>query len=75
MSDTSKTLPVVKIGQLWKDLDKRMTRTLQVMAIEETHAICQSWSQFGGATGPKTRIRLDRFKKGSTGFELVKDTW
>lgn len=61
----------VKIGQVWRDLDKRMRgRTLLVVSINETHAIC---STAGGGTR-RTKIRLDRFKKGSTGFELVHDT-
>lgn len=64
----------VKVGQIWLDCDKRMqNRRIQVKRIEGGYAFCQHWSNFGGASGRETRIRIDRFRKSSTGFLLVKD--
>jgi hypothetical protein len=64
----------VRVGQIWLDCDKRMqNRKLQVDRIEGDHAVCRHWSEFGGASGRETRIRIDRFKKTSTGFLLFKD--
>lgn len=64
----------VKIGQIWLDCDKRMqNRKLRVERIENGYAFCRHWSNFGGVSGRETRIRLDRFRKNSTGFLLVTD--
>lgn len=65
----------VRVGQIWLDCDKRMqNRKLRVARIEGDYAFCQHWSEFGGVmSGRETRIRLDRFKKTSTGFLLVRD--
>ena len=64
----------VKIGQIWLDCDKRMhNRKLRVERIEGGYAFCRPWSEHYGGIGRDTRIRLDRFRKGSTGFLLVPD--
>lgn len=61
----------VKVGQVWKDNDKRMNRTLKVTSIDRTHAYLQ---RVGARyAGWDARIRLDRFRPTSTGFVLVKD--
>lgn len=65
----------VRIGQIWMDCDKRMqNRKVQVTRIEGDYAFCRHWAQIGGASGRETRIRLDRFKKSSTGWLLVHDS-
>lgn len=57
----------VKVGQVWQDDDPRSSHAkLEILKIEGGSAICQR--------GPrKTRIRLDRFHPGPTGYRLVKD--
>lgn len=63
-----KDLPVVKVGQIWKDNDKRVgVRTLRVIDIVEGRAIVLS-------RGRTTRIKLDRFNPNrQTGYTLVVD--
>lgn len=54
----------VKIGQVWRDLDKRMRgRTIEIRAVSDGYAFA----------GPslKTKIRISRMHKHSSGFELV----
>jgi hypothetical protein len=64
----------VKVGQVWLDCDKRMQgRKLRVERIEGGYAICRPWSKHYGDIGRDTRIRLDRFRKSSTGFLLAHD--
>jgi hypothetical protein len=48
----------VELGQLWQDRDPRMPgRRLRIVRIADGYAFCQHES----GSGPKTRIRLDRF--------------
>lgn len=55
----------VKIGQVWRDCDPRSDgRRVTVVEVGPTHATVT-------CAGRKTRIRLDRFKPGSTGYQLV----
>lgn len=55
----------VKVGQVWRDLDKRMNgRTRTVVAVENGKA------QMGGPT--ITNVSIKRMHKGSTGWELVR---
>jgi hypothetical protein len=63
----------VKVGQVWTDSDKRylefgFRRKLLIAAIKDNHAICS-------VVGTKrvVKIRLDRFKPNSTGYELIED--
>ena len=54
----------VKIGQVWRNLDKRMRgQTIEIRAVADGYAFA----------GPslKTRIRISRMYKHSSGFELV----
>ena len=63
---------VVKVGQIWQDCDRRMHgRKLRVVKIEGTHAYCANAAELSDRI--RTKIRLDRFKKGSTGFVLVQE--
>jgi len=61
----------VKVGQIWKDNDPRMTyRRLKVLAIENGKAVVQD----PRGMGARTRIRLDRFgSTRQTGYSLVED--
>jgi hypothetical protein len=62
----------VKVGQVWMDCDKRMyNRKLLVVRIEGDHALCANAADRNGKA--RTKIRLDRFRKSSTGFILVHD--
>jgi len=65
-------LPVqVKVGQIWQDNDPRLTyiRRLKVLEIVGEKAIVQHTS----GLGPKTKIRLNRFRPTSTGYKLVSE--
>ena len=71
--------PVVKVGQVWMDNDKRLcgTRTLRVRMLQPCAGVMQ-WaicevSQDGKATGRTTTIRLTRFRPNSTGYRLVSE--
>lgn len=58
----------VKVGQRWKDNDRRSGgRIGKVLEVGETHARVEWYS------GTSTRIRLDRFKPTSTGYRLIED--
>lgn len=60
----------VQVGQVWRDLDSRMTgRKVRVLAITETKARVQSISMHGG----KTWISIRRMHRHSTGWELETD--
>lgn len=59
----------VKIGQIWRDNDKRhTTRLVEVIAIVGDRAVV-----FNPATEKRTKIMLKRFKPTSQGYVLVKD--
>lgn len=55
----------VKVGQVWEDNDSRSNRTVTVLRIvgDYAHVIA--------STGRRSTIRLDRFKRTSTGYFLV----
>ena len=58
----------LKVGQVWREMDKRVTnRRVRIIEIGPTHAVVANVHQ----PSLVTRIRIDRFKPGSTGFELV----
>jgi hypothetical protein len=65
----------VKVGQVWKDLDKRMNRHLLVLAFDgDTHVLVSLCSAEGQRfTARVTRVAIKRMRKNSTGYELVKD--
>lgn len=57
----------VKVGQIWQDDDPRSSHAkLEILKIDGGSAICQRGAR-------KTRIRLDRFHPGATGYRLVQD--
>ena len=61
----------VKPGQIYRDCDKRMfPRTIRVERVDEVYAYCSTAYYPSGKT---IRIRLDRMKPTSRGFDLVKD--
>lgn len=62
-------LPIkVRVGQVWQDTDSRITyvRRVKVIEIQGDRALCDTGCR-------KVKIRLDRFKPGSTGYKLVQD--
>lgn len=71
----------VKVGQIWKEMDPRLTRFVLVLSLEvgvpyqHDRAVVKTCSLDGElAGGPASRIRLDRFKGSArTGFQLVRD--
>lgn len=71
--------PKVKRGQVWRDRDKRQPgRWLVVRGLtpERDRAVCEVHERgrfFGDIhnTGRLTKVRLDRFRPTSTGYELV----
>lgn len=67
--------PEVKVGQVWLSCDARdvdsqghPTRQVKVTLAGTTHAFVVNT-----VTGQRSRIRLDRFKPGSTGWKLVSE--
>ena len=67
------SVPPVRVGQIWLDCDKRMFgRKLIVESITDGVATCRPWNDFNGPHGKPTKIRIDRFKKTSTGFVLYR---
>lgn len=59
----------VKVGQVWRDLDKRMTgRTRTVLAVVHGHATMGS-----EGTASTTRVAIRRMHKHSTGWALVSE--
>jgi hypothetical protein len=61
---------MVKISQIWKDNDPRTDqRQLKVVKIEGEFAICENTR-----LKRTTRVRLDRFRPGRTGYTLVYDS-
>jgi hypothetical protein len=73
--------PDVKAGQIWKDMDPRMTRHIKVVSLEcgapYTHdrAVVETCLPNGKTIGSsKSRIRIDRFRGSArSGFTLVSD--
>lgn len=67
-------MSAVRIGQVWLDCDGRPpNRKLMVVSIDETHARCLVAINDGRMSRRHTRIRLDRFKPGSRGYQLIHD--
>jgi len=63
----------VKIGQVWKDNDKRYTeneqRELEIVGFyHDLWAVCKNLK-----TGKTSKILIDRFRPNSTGYRLIKD--
>ena len=63
---------LVITGDVWQDLDPRNKREFKVLEVGDTHAVVQRAS----GKGPRSRIRLDRFRgshdgNGKKGYKLV----
>jgi len=59
----------VAVGQVWRNCDPRMTGSAKVISVVGAYAVINySWR-----TGNKMerKVRLDRFRKRSNGFELL----
>lgn len=56
---------IVKPGQVWRDLDKRVKRTVTVESVSAGVAKVIS------TNGARSRIRVSRMHKHGQGFELV----
>lgn len=55
----------VKPGQVWRDLDKRVKRTVTVERVDNGRAYVTS------SNGAKSQIAIKRMHKTATGFALV----
>jgi hypothetical protein len=59
----------VKIGQIWKDNDKRTNdRQLEIIGFAEDKAVVCNIK-----TKKTTKVSLTRFKPNATGYLLIKD--
>ena len=58
----------VKPGQVWRDLDKRVNRTVTVERVDNGTAHVVS------TNGAKSRIAIKRMHKHGRGFALVSDS-
>ena len=68
--NTTKEGIEVRVGQIWRDLDKRMTRVVRVMEVGNGKAIVRSgWD----GSGTKSTISIRRMHRHSTGWELVRN--
>jgi hypothetical protein len=67
--------PEVRVGQVWADNDKRnrARRYIQITAIDGDKAVCEAWYDEPSSKARTVRIRLDRFKPTSTGYQLVSE--
>ena len=65
----------VKVGQVWKDLDKRMDgRHCKVIAVVDGRAHMNRCAPNGRvSTDSVTKVAIARMHRGSTGWELVDD--
>jgi hypothetical protein len=72
IANTTKEGIHVKRGQLWRDLDKRMTgRVCRVGKVENGKA--QMFVMVNGQAGKSTMVSIRRMHKGSTGWQLVQE--
>lgn len=60
----------VHAGQIWRDLDKRMTRTVKVLAVDVATGKAEVENQ---STGQRTKLSVRRMHKGATGWALAAD--
>ena len=58
----------VKPGQIWSDNDPRTPRKFKILVVGTSKALCENVD-----LKRKTRIRLDRFRPGRTGYTLLYD--
>ena len=62
----------VKAGQVWRDLDRRVKRTVTVTCVHPD-ASPNPYAEVVSSYGAKSRIRIDRMHKHAQGFALVED--
>ena len=69
MSDMTITKEGVQVreGQVWRDLDKRVKRTVKVERVDAVNGIAHVVS----TNGAKSKIRIKRMHKHGQGFSLV----
>ncbi len=69
MSDKTITKEGVQVreGQVWKDLDKRVKRTVKVERVDALNGIAHVVS----TNGAKSKISIKRMHKHGQGFSLV----
>lgn len=69
MSDKTITKEGVQVreGQVWKDLDKRVKRTVKVERVDALNGIAHVVS----TNGAKSKISIKRMYKHGQGFSLV----
>lgn len=75
MNDTTKEGIVVRVGQVWRSLDKREgNRHVKVMLLENGKATVTNCRPNGLEIGAmRTRLSVRRMHKASTGWALVTD--
>jgi hypothetical protein len=63
----------VQPGQVWRDMDSRMggLREIKVVEVSTRYAVVVSRTSDSEWGKRESRIRLDRFRRGSTGYELI----
>lgn len=72
------TTPAPSVGQIWQDNDPRgHGRRIRIVSVTGTHALVESLSprrtrHLHAKPGRRTRIRLDRFKPTSTGYQYIR---
>ncbi|WP_097965014.1 DUF6354 family protein [Streptomyces sp. or20] len=69
--------PTPAVGQVWQDNDPRQdSRQVRIVELTDTHAVVtlvQPRNLVSSArAGRRTRIRLDRFRPISTGYQYVR---
>lgn len=71
-------VPAPAVGQIWADNDPRVPdRFLEIVSVDDTHATMRQVArtpQGASAILPgvrSTRIRLDRFRPTSTGYQYI----
>jgi hypothetical protein len=73
----TETSPAPAVHQVWQDNDPRSAgRQVRIVELTDTHAVVrlvQARNPVGSATpGRRTRIRLDRFRPISTGYQYIR---
>lgn len=58
----------VKVGQVWKEVDKRFERYVNVIGIDEQNGIVTI------KTSKKTKANIKRFNGKSGGYEFVRES-
>ncbi|SAK53400.1 hypothetical protein AWB78_01322 [Caballeronia calidae] len=65
---------MVKVGQIWREVDRRFSRHVRIEAVGEGFGkalICTINPETGQKCGPFTQARLSRFNGKSGGYTIV----